>query len=57
MAHLHTPRLLEQLRVAHGNGSFGKQRARPAKKGLLILDDRGLAPLNQSERNHLLEIF
>ena len=49
--------LLEELRIAHGDGSFGKRLATLAKTDLLILDDWGLAPLNQAERNDLLEIL
>ena len=42
---------------AHGDGSFGKRLASLAKTELLILDDWGLAPLNQGERNDLLEVL
>jgi DNA replication protein DnaC len=52
-----TPRLFEELRIAHGDGSFGKRLAALAKTDLLILDDWGLAPLNQAERNDLLEVL
>jgi len=45
------------LRIAHGDGSFGKRLAVLAKTDLLILDDWGLAPLNQVERNDLLEVL
>ena len=51
------PRLFEELRIAHGDGSFGKRLAVLAKTDLLILDDWGLAPLNQAERNDLLEVL
>lgn len=57
VAYVRTPRLFEELRIAHGDGSFGKRLASLAKTDLLILDDWGLAPLNQSERNDLLEIL
>lgn len=57
VAYVRTPRLFEELRIAHGDGSFGKRLAILAKTDLLILDDWGLAPLNQSERNDLLEIL
>jgi DNA replication protein DnaC len=49
------PRLFEELRIAHGDGSFGKRLLALAKTDLLILDDWGLAPLGQAERNDLLE--
>ena len=57
VAYVRMPRMLEELRIAHGDGSFGKRLATLAKTDLLILDDWGLAPLNQAERNDLLEIL
>ena len=57
VAYVRTPRLFEELRIAHGDGSFGKRLAVLAKTDLLILDDWGLAPLNQAERNDLLEVL
>ena len=46
MAYVRTPRLFEELRIAHGDGSFGRRLAALAKTDLLILDDWGLAPLS-----------
>ena len=57
VAYVRTPRLFEELRIAHGDGSFGKRLAALAKTELLILDDWGLAPLGQAERNDLLEVL
>jgi len=57
VAYVRTPRLFEELRIAHGDGSFGKRLSALAKTDLLILDDWGLAPLNQGERNDLLEVI
>ena len=57
VVYVRTPRLFVELRSAHGDGSFGKRLAILAKTDLLILDDWGLAPLNQSERNDLLEVL
>jgi DNA replication protein DnaC len=51
------PRLFDELRIAHGDGSFGKRLAALAKTDLLILDDWGLAPMLQAERNDLLEVL
>jgi DNA replication protein DnaC len=48
VVYVRTPRLFEELRIAHGDGSFGKRLATLAKTDLLILDDWGLAPLNQA---------
>ncbi len=55
--YLRVPRLFEELKVAHGDGSFGKRLAQFAKTDLLILDDLGLTPMGQSERSDLLEIL
>ncbi len=52
-----TARLLESLRIAHGDGSYPKRLVALAKVDLLILDDFGLKPLTQTERHDLLEII
>ncbi len=52
-----TSRLLEAMTIAHGDGSYNKQLKQLAKVDLLILDDWGLEPLKQSQRNDLLEIM
>lgn len=57
VAYVRTPRLFEELRITHGDGSFGKRLVSLAKTDLLILDDWGLAPLNQGERIDLLEVL
>lgn len=51
------PRLLENLRIAHADGSFGKRLAQLAKIDLLILDDFGIKPLARGDRHDLLEII
>jgi DNA replication protein DnaC len=51
------PRLLEELRIAHGDGSFGKRLAQLARLDVLILDDWGITPLDQSNRHDLLEVI
>ena len=55
--YVRTPRLFEELRIAHGDGSFSRRLASLAKTDLLILDDWGLSPLDQGERNDLLEVL
>ncbi len=55
--YVRTPRLFEELRIAHGDGSFSRRLAALAKTDLLILDDWGLSPLDQGERNDLLEVL
>jgi DNA replication protein DnaC len=51
-----TPRLLQDLAVARGDGSYGRLLARLAKIDLLVLDDWLLTPLKDSERRDLLEV-
>ena len=54
--YIRTPRLFEELRIAHGDGSFGRRLIQIAKTDVLILDDWGLSPLDQSARTDLLEL-
>lgn len=51
------PRLLEELRIAHGDGRYPKLIARLAKVEVLVLDDWGLAPLSDADRREILEIL
>jgi DNA replication protein DnaC len=51
------PRLFEELRIAHGDGSFTQKLAQLARTDLLLLDDWGLAPITQLDRNDLLEVL
>ena len=55
--YLRTPRLLEQLRIAHGDGSFGRTLQQLAKVDVLVLDDWALAPLEEGARHDLLEVI
>ncbi len=50
-------RLLEVLRIAHGDGSFSRRLQQLARIDLLILDDLGLAPIGQPERTDMLEML
>jgi len=51
------PRLFEELRIAHGDGSFTRRLAALAKTDVLLIDDWGLAPPSASERSDLLEVL
>lgn len=51
------PRLLEELRVAHGDGTFGRRLAQLARIDLLAIDDVAIAPITAAERNDLLELL
>jgi DNA replication protein DnaC len=52
-----TSRLMEEMKLAHADGSFRKCLAQIAKVDLLILDDWGLSTMTPSERQDLLEII
>jgi DNA replication protein DnaC len=51
------PRLLEELALAHADGSYTRLLARLAKIEVLVLDDWGIAPLRDQERRDVLEIL
>ena len=50
------PRLIEELRVAHGDGSYIKLLKTIAKSSLIVLDDWGLTAFSTQDRADLLEI-
>lgn len=51
------PRLTEALRIAHADGSFGKLLVQLARTDVLLLDDWGMTPLDQTARHDLLEVI
>ena len=55
--YVRTSRLLEEMKLAHADGSFRKRLMQMAKFDLLVLDDFGVATLTQSERQDLLEVI
>ena len=55
--YLRLPTLLEQLRIAHGDGSYVRLMGQLRKTDLLILDDWGISPLTRSHRNDLMEVI
>lgn len=56
-AYRRMPRLLEELALAHADGTYVRLLGRLAKIDVLVLDDWGLAPLREQERRDVLEIF
>lgn len=52
-----TTRLMQELHVAHGDGSFGRRLAQLARIDLLVLDDFAGAPMAAGERTDLLELL
>jgi len=55
--YLRLPTLLEQLRIAHGDGSYVRLMGQLLKTDLLILDDWGIQPLTRHQRNDLMEVI
>jgi DNA replication protein DnaC len=55
--YLRLPRLLQELGIARADGRYSKLLAELARTDLLVLDDWGLAPLNDEQRRDLLEIL
>ena len=51
------PRLLHELAVGRGDGSYARLLARLAKLDLLAIDDWMLAPLRDAERRDLNEVI
>lgn len=50
-------RLFEDLKIAHGDGSFTRRLAQLAKIDVLLLDDWGLQDVDPGSRNDLLEVL
>jgi len=55
--YLRLPRLLQELLIAKGDGSYLKRMAEIAKTEVLLLDDWGLSKLTTEQRHDLLEIL
>lgn len=56
-AYVRLPRLLQQLAVARGDGSYARILERLARIDLLAIDDWLLAPLRDPERRDLVEVI
>ena len=55
--YLRLPRLLQELPIAKGDGSYSKRMATLAKTDVLVLDDWGLSKLIPEQQRDLLEIL
>ena len=55
--YLRTPRLAEELRILHGDGTFSRWLATVARTDVLVLDDWGLAAMDGPTRADLLEVI
>lgn len=55
--YLRLPNLFEQLRIAHGDGSYPRLMNRLLKTELLILDDWGIQKITTAQRQDLMEVI
>jgi DNA replication protein DnaC len=51
------PRLFHELALARADGTYVRTLAKLARFDVLVIDDFGLAPLGDTERNDLLELI
>lgn len=54
--YIRSPKFSYQMALAKGDGSYGKTISKLANTHVLVIDDLGLAPMNDSERRDLLEV-
>jgi DNA replication protein DnaC len=52
-----TPKLFRRLAVAYADGSFDRLLSRLARTDVIAIDDWGLAPLTDTQKQHLLEVL
>jgi len=55
--YLRCPQFFYQIALARADGSYGSLIKKLSKTHLLVLDDLGLTPLNDTERKDLLEVI
>ena len=55
--YLRVPRLFEQLRIAHGDGTYARLMTQLLKTELLILDDWGMQKVTGPQRQDLMEVI
>jgi DNA replication protein DnaC len=55
--YIRAPRLFQAVALARADGSYPKFMTKLAKTKILVIDDLGLAPLNDPQRRDLLEII
>ncbi len=55
--YLRVPRLFEQVRIAHGDGSYERLMNQLSKTDLLILDDWGIQKITAPPRQDLMEVI
>jgi len=52
-----SPKLYYALAMARADGSYARMLAKLATTSVLVIDDLGMAPMTQAERNDLLEVI
>lgn len=57
VAYEHTSKLFARLKMAKADGTYLKEVTKMEKQELLIIDDFGIQPLDQQNRNTLMEII
>jgi DNA replication protein DnaC len=55
--YLRVPRLVDELRLLHGNGGFSRWLAMVARTEVVILDDWGMTALDGPTRSDLMELI
>jgi DNA replication protein DnaC len=55
--YLRLPNLFEQLRIAHGDGSYPRLMNQLLKMDLLIIDDWGIQKMTAAQRQDLMEVI
>ena len=55
--YLRLPNLFEQLRIAHGDGSYPRLMNQLLKMDLLIIDDWGIQKMSAAQRQDLMEVI
>jgi DNA replication protein DnaC len=55
--YLRASRLLEELRIAHGDGSFARKLSALARTDLIVIDDWAQVSLTHNDRANLLEVL
>ena len=55
--YLRVPRLFEQLRIAHADGSYSRLMNQLAKTDLVLLDDWGMQKISAPQRQDLMEVI
>ncbi|MBI4701992.1 MAG: ATP-binding protein [Deltaproteobacteria bacterium] len=51
------PRLFDELRLAHADGTYARLLARLERVDVLVIDDLAIAPIADEERRDLLEVL